>query len=161
MEKIFLRKEYKIIFETSFGNILIKEFQHKIHFIKFTKEKPITSESILLKKAKLQISEFINKKRKSFSFDTYINGTEFQLKVWKEIKKIKYGKTKSYLEIAKTIGTSPRAVGNACSKNKCLIYIPCHRVIASNGKLLGFTSVNGIKTKKQLLFLENSISNTC
>ena len=83
-------------------------------------------------------------------------GTEFQIKVWKEISKIPKGKTKSYKEIAIAIGKpkSFRAVANACGKNPYPIEIPCHRVIKSNGELGGYSAKGGLKTKKILLSKE-------
>ena len=82
-----------------------------------------------------------------------LKGTEFQIKVWKEISKIPKGKTKSYKEIAIAIGKpkSFRAVANACGKNPYPIEIPCHRVIKSNGELGGYSAKGGLKTKKILL----------
>tara|TARA_B100000886_G_C20421460_1_gene491795 strand:+ start:2080 stop:2364 length:285 start_codon:yes stop_codon:yes gene_type:complete len=80
-------------------------------------------------------------------------GTEFQLQVWKALKKIRKGETKSYLDIAKSIGkpNAYRAVANAIANNPCPIKIPCHRVIRSDGSLGGFSGLGGIKTKKKLL----------
>ncbi len=78
-------------------------------------------------------------------------GTEFQIKVWKEISKIPKGKTKSYKEIAIAIGKpkSFRAVANACGKNPYPIEIPCHRVIKSNGELGGYSAKGGLKTERK------------
>lgn len=83
-----------------------------------------------------------------------MEGTDFQKNVWKELLKIPYGKTVSYKYIADKIGNKKafRAVGNANNKNKISIIIPCHRVIGSNGKLVGYA--NGIDMKKFLLELE-------
>lgn len=83
-----------------------------------------------------------------------MEGTDFQKTVWKELLKIPYGKTVSYKYIADKIGNKKafRAVGNANNKNKISIIIPCHRVIGSNGKLVGYA--NGIDMKKLLLELE-------
>ena len=85
-----------------------------------------------------------------------LNGTEFQIKVWKEILKIPKGKTKSYKEIAIAIGRpkSSRAVANACGKNPYPIEIPCHRVIKSNGEFGGYSAKGGSKTKRILLSKE-------
>ena len=73
------------------------------------------------------------------------------MRVWEQIKLIPYGKHTTYLKIANILKTSPRAVGNACGKNPILLIIPCHRVIASNGNLTGFSALGGINTKKLLL----------
>ena len=82
-----------------------------------------------------------------------IDGTNFQIQVWSEISKIPYGKTKTYKEIAISIGkpNSARAVANACGKNPYAPTIPCHRVIRSDGKLGGYSGDGGIATKKSLL----------
>jgi methylated-DNA-[protein]-cysteine S-methyltransferase len=83
-----------------------------------------------------------------------IHGTAFQKKVWTALTKIPYGKTATYGEIAKKVGSPKafRAVGGACNKNPYAIVIPCHRVIGSNGDLTGFAG--GLKMKKKLLDLE-------
>ena len=82
--------------------------------------------------------------------------TEFQKLVWAEIDKIPNGKTKSYKDIAKAIGSpkSSRAVANACGKNPTPIKRPCHRVICSNGDLGGYSAPGGAIEKKRLLDLE-------
>jgi len=85
-------------------------------------------------------------------------GTEFQIKVWKEIVKIPLGETRSYKEIATAIGSpnSSRAVANACGKNPYPIKIPCHRVIKSDGSIGGYSGTGGIERKKELLAKENN-----
>jgi 4-hydroxy-3-methylbut-2-enyl diphosphate reductase len=78
-------------------------------------------------------------------------GTDFQKKVWCEIKKIPYGKTRTYKEIAEAVGSpnACRAVGQACKRNPLLGYIPCHRVVCSSGKIGGYN--RGVNLKKALL----------
>ena len=82
-----------------------------------------------------------------------LKGTEFQIKVWKEISKIPYGETRTYKDLAIAIGKpkSFRAVANACGKNPYPPIIPCHRVVRTDGKLGGYSGKGGIKTKKKLL----------
>ena len=58
------------------------------------------------------------------------------------------------MDLARILSTSPRAIGNACSQNKCLILIPCHRIVSTTGKLLGFSALGGTKTKKRLITIE-------
>ena len=83
-------------------------------------------------------------------------GTEFQKKVWNEIKKIPRGSTLTYKELAKKIDKprAYRAVANACAKNPLIIEIPCHRVIRSDGLLGGYSGKGGIQKKRQLLIEE-------
>ena len=83
-----------------------------------------------------------------------VEGQKLQIKVWKEIEKIKYGKTSTYGKIARKLKISPRQVGKICGQNKLLLIIPCHRIIRKDGKLGGFSGRGGIKLKNKLLKLE-------
>lgn len=82
-----------------------------------------------------------------------LEGTEFQVKVWREIEKIPKGEVRTYKQLAKTIKKPKaiRAVANACGKNPYPIKIPCHRVVGSNGYLGGYSAKGGTKKKKNLL----------
>ena len=82
-----------------------------------------------------------------------LKGTDFQIKVWEEVSKIPYGKTKTYKQIAEAIGNSKsyRAVANACAANPYAPQIPCHRVVRTDGKLGGYSLKGGIEKKKRLL----------
>lgn len=84
--------------------------------------------------------------------------TKFQQLVWNEIDKIPYGETRSYIDIAVSIGKprAARAVANACAKNPTPIKRPCHRVICNNGQIGGYSGPGGTKTKKKLLEQESS-----
>tara|TARA_B100000963_G_C22606583_1_gene662795 strand:+ start:598 stop:873 length:276 start_codon:yes stop_codon:yes gene_type:complete len=88
-----------------------------------------------------------------------LNGTKFQIKVWKYIEKIPLGSIKTYLEVAKGIGKplAVRAVANAIGKNPYPPKIPCHRVIRSDGSLGGYSGKGGLKTKRKLLKKEGVI----
>ena len=88
-------------------------------------------------------------KKVSWNFKYKVNGSVAQKKIWSELKKIPYGKTRSYGYIAKKLNTSPRYVGKVCGQNKHLIVIPCHRVIGSNQSLTGFSG--GLDNKAFLL----------
>lgn len=84
--------------------------------------------------------------------------TKFQQLVWNEIEKIPYGETRSYKDIAVSIGKpkAARAVANACAKNPTPIKRPCHRVICNNGQIGGYSGPGGTKAKKKLLEQESS-----
>ena len=84
--------------------------------------------------------------------------TKFQQLVWNEIDKIPYGETRSYIDIAVSIGKprAARAVANACAKNPTPIKRPCHRVICNNGQIGGYSGPGGTKAKKKLLEQESS-----
>lgn len=84
------------------------------------------------------------------------HGTAFQRRVWREMQKIKPGRTKSYGQIAKTLKSGPRAVGGACAANPIPLLIPCHRVMGANGRLTGYSGGEGVDTKAFLLKLEGA-----
>lgn len=102
-----------------------------------------------------QLNEYFQGKRKTFTLKLDPVGTEFQQKVWKVLRDIPFGETRSYGELAKQIRkpTASRAVGAANRQNPISIVVPCHRVIGSNGKLTGFAG--GLKIKATLLTLES------
>lgn len=112
-------------------------------------------ETNLIREAASQLREYFDNKRREFSIRLNPKGTEFQKKVWKALLQIPYGETRSYKEIAKIIGNekASRAVGMANHNNPIMCIIPCHRVIGSNGKLIGYAG--GIEVKEKLLALEN------
>jgi methylated-DNA-[protein]-cysteine S-methyltransferase len=105
-----------------------------------------------------QLTEYFAGTRKKFDLPLDIYGTDFQIKVWEELKKIPYGKTISYKTLAENLGDvkSIRAVGKANGQNPIAIIIPCHRVIGSNGKLTGYAG--GLKIKQKLLHLEGALN---
>lgn len=106
-----------------------------------------------------EVMEYLSGKRKAFDFTFELDGTDFQKKVWEELTHIPYGETRTYKEIAIAIGNpkASRAVGMANNKNPISIVVPCHRVIGSDGKLVGYAG--GLDMKKALLDLENRNSN--
>lgn len=108
----------------------------------------------LLLEAKKELEEYFEGKRKEFDLPLEQEGTEFQKRVWNALKKIPYGETRTYKEVAKIVGNekASRAVGMANNKNNIPIIVPCHRVIGSNGKLVGYAL--GLDMKKYLLDLE-------
>tara|TARA_B110000240_G_scaffold198234_1_gene257532 strand:- start:4038 stop:4529 length:492 start_codon:yes stop_codon:yes gene_type:complete len=105
----------------------------------------------------VQLEEYFNGKRASFNLTVNPKGTKFQIKVWKSLLKINFGKTKSYLEQSKALGDikAIRAVASANGKNPIWIIIPCHRVIGSDGSLTGYAGE--IWRKKWLLAHENPV----
>ena len=105
----------------------------------------------ILEDAVYQLQEYFEGKRESFSLSLNPIGTAFQKKVWQALQDIPYGKTISYLELSKSLGDvkAIRAVAAANGKNPLWIVIPCHRVIGSDGSLVGYAG--GIHRKKWLL----------
>ena len=112
----------------------------------------------LISSAKRQLDEYFQGKRKSFDLPLAPSGTQFQQKVWNALCTIPYGETRSYKEIAAQIQNPKgcRAVGMANNRNPIMIIIPCHRVIGSNGSLVGYAG--GLDIKQWLLAHEKRFS---
>jgi len=98
-----------------------------------------------------QLKEYFNGEREHFSLKLNPKGSEFQNRVWAELQIIPFGKTVSYLELSKQLGDvkAIRAVANANGKNPLWIIVPCHRVIGSDGSLIGYAG--GLHRKQWLL----------
>lgn len=111
-----------------------------------------------IRNLKKQLKEYFRGKRKDFDLPLEIRGTEFQKEAWKELMKIPFGATSTYLKQAEAINRhgALRAVGHANASNRIAIIIPCHRVIGSDGTLVGYGG--GLKKKKWLLEHEKRYS---
>jgi methylated-DNA-[protein]-cysteine S-methyltransferase len=143
------------------GKLLVAGDEKGLHLINFPRNgKPSLPESEWkvnpkpLQEVLRQIEAYFAGKLKAFSLDICLNVTPFQKKVLTALRRVPYGQTISYGELAKKIGNpkASRAVGQANARNPIPIVIPCHRVIGSNGKLTGFGG--GIEVKQALLDLE-------
>ena len=108
----------------------------------------------ILLETERQLTEYFSGKRIEFDLPLQPEGSEFQKKVWRALREIPFGQTRSYRELAKAVGSSKaaRAVGAANGKNPLSIVVPCHRVVGVNGSLTGFAG--GLETKAALLALE-------
>ena len=144
-----------ISIKTKFGWVSAFEKKDKIIRVKFgkCKNKSITKN---LKKFKREINGFFARKNKYIRSNFLVSGTIIQKKIWNELKNIKFGKTKSYGEIAKKYKLSPRHVGKICGQNKIVLAVPCHRVIRSDGNFGGFSGLGGVLLKKKLLNFEKN-----
>lgn len=111
----------------------------------------------LLEAAVDQLNRYFDGEIGEFDLPLEPPGTEFQKKVWAEMLKIPAGKTKSYGEIAKILGSAAQPVGTACGANPIPIIIPCHRILAAGGKMGGYSGDGGLETKKALLRLEKAL----
>lgn len=148
-----MKKYFK--YDTDICEIYIAEEDDNITNISFTKNfDGEEMETELIKKAHSQITEYLNGIREDFDIPLNPEGTEFQKSVWNALLKIPYGDVWSYKDVATFIDNEKacRAVGNANNKNPIVIVIPCHRVIGTNGKLVGYGG--GLDIKKRLLELE-------
>ena len=164
-----------IIYASPAGELLLGEYENKIcicdwmhadikHSIQRLEKHLHTTciannDSPLLKDACSQLNEYFNGCRKTFELSFLLTGTPFQKSVWNLLLDIPYGKTESYASLAQRMGNSKatRAVASANGANIISIFLPCHRVIGSNGKLTGYSG--GLDTKRKLLEIESTFSN--
>ncbi|MEZ7892514.1 MAG: methylated-DNA--[protein]-cysteine S-methyltransferase [Candidatus Wallbacteria bacterium] len=151
----------KIFFyETVLGKIGIAEEEGKITNLCFESDKKPENAEIcetqIIKEAARQLKCYFSGTLREFSLQLNPQGTEFMKKVWGALCRIPYGQTASYKEIAVAVGNknAMRAVGMANGRNPIPIFIPCHRVIGADGRLVGYSS--GLDIKKKLLDLEKS-----
>lgn len=148
--------KYVYYYTTIIGKVGIAEDGTGITDV-FLGEKRIQAEikeTKLIKEAAIQLEEYFKGERQQFTVKLNPHGTLFQESVWKELLEIPYGETRSYKQVAVKLGNSgaSRAVGMANNKNPIFIIIPCHRVIGSTGKLVGYGG--GLDIKQRLLELE-------
>ncbi|MDD2436386.1 MAG: methylated-DNA--[protein]-cysteine S-methyltransferase [Massilibacteroides sp.] len=148
--------KYYYSYQTSIGEIWICEEDKQITRLSF--KKPETGyekkETKLLRETARQIDEYLHGQRMSFNLPLNPQGTPYQKTVWNALLRVYYGETRTYKQIAEDIGNpkSCRAVGLANNKNPIAIIIPCHRIVGSNGKLVGYAG--GLEIKEKLLAIE-------
>ncbi len=151
------------VLEIAYQNNLV----YKIHYVQGGENFSFVLKDDFAKSVFREFAEYFMGKRKNFSFqialcgdEENVQGTSFQKKVWKELLTIPYGSSISYKELACRIDNPKaiRAVGMACHTNPFSIVVPCHRVLASTGKLQGYAG--GIDIKQALLNLEKTIKDT-
>jgi methylated-DNA-[protein]-cysteine S-methyltransferase len=149
-----------IVYHSPIGYIEIIGTQDFINAVIFHDEDPNipefieTEENALLKLAYDEIRDYFENGLREFTFPVLQEGTHFQLAVWNELKQIPFGKSISYLQLAKQLGDPKkiRAAGSANGKNNIAIVVPCHRVIGSTGELVGYAG--GLWRKEWLLIHE-------
>lgn len=115
---------------------------------------PRSRETPLLARAASQLKAYFAGHRRDFDLPLAPAGSAFRRRVWMEMTAIPFGATLSYGALARRLGTAARAVGGACGANPIPILIPCHRVLAGDGRIGGYSGGAGIETKRFLLALE-------
>jgi len=156
--------------KTKIGELVLGSFESKLCLLDFNYRKMrkavddrlkkglnadfIEKDSDIIEKTRTELDEYFQEKRQEFNIPIQMVGTDFQKSVWNALLKVTYGTTSSYLQLAKKINNEKavRAVAGANGANAIAIIIPCHRIIGSNGELVGYAG--GLTTKKYLLTLE-------
>ena len=113
----------------------------------------------LLAEAAAQLSAYFDGQPIDFDLPLAPEGSEFELRVWRALATIAWGRTATYGDIARQVTSAPRAVGRACGANPIPIIIPCHRILGAGGRLHGYSGRGGVMTKAALLRLEGTAPN--
>ncbi len=160
--------------KTTIGELIIGSFEGEICILDFRYRKMrnrvdnrikkglkadfIEQEDKIIQETKTQVDEYLQGKINKFTIPILMVGSDFQKRVWKALLSVPYGKTVSYLELAKKIGNPKgiRAVANANGANAISLIIPCHRIIASDGRIGGYGG--GLSAKKTLLEIERKVN---
>lgn len=146
-----MEQTYKAYYQSPIGLLEIKATLQAITFIRFCDRRESEKTCPIIRECITQLDEYFLGKRKDFQLNLAPRGTEFRQRVWHALRKIPYGETRSYQEIADAVGNAKacRAVGDANRNNPIPIIIPCHRVIGKDGRLTGFSG--GLWRKEWLL----------
>lgn len=160
---------HRILYHNRFGNFTISSDSYYIKMLSFGKHIPenISYEERnapdpeVLELAARQLMDYLDGNTSTFTVPLAPDGSDFCKAVWNALLQIPYGETRTYGQIAQTIGHpgAARAVGRACHQNPIGILIPCHRVIGSRGALTGFAG--GLALKQSLLHLEQCHIERC
>jgi methylated-DNA-[protein]-cysteine S-methyltransferase len=155
---------------TDIGGIIMGSFRGKLCLLDFGRRETkgtaedrvrraldaelVERDDDVLRETSRQLDEYLEGQRTRFDISLLMVGTDFQKRVWKALMRIPYGATSTYGQVASDIGSprAVRAVGGACGANPIGIIVPCHRVIGSNGELVGYGG--GLPLKSRLLALE-------
>ena len=148
-----------LVFDTPLGQMALAEESGALTRLFLPGEgilRLVSRETPLLSKGRDEILAYLRGERRSFDLPLDPMGTPFQQAVWAELRRIPYGETRSYGQVAAGIGKpkAVRAVGQANHRNPLPIFIPCHRVIGASGKLTGYGG--GLDLKEKLLELEGA-----
>ena len=149
------KQSFVSVFNTPIGRVRLLEMNDRLQALELVSSRtnlmaPATS---VVREACNQLNGYFSNPDCLFKLDLMMEGTPFQKRVWRELVKIPSGKVTTYGKLAKHLGTSPRAVGNACRANPLPIIVPCHRVVASTGVggYMGKTAGRRLEIKSWLL----------
>jgi len=162
-------------FKTNYGELILGSFDNKLCLCDWRYRKMrnaidkritfgldteyIENDSEIIEETKKQLNQYFNRERTEFDLPLLLVGSDFQKQVWHELLKIPYGRTETYLGLSRKLGdiNAIRAVATANGANAISIIIPCHRIVGSDGKMVGYAG--GLDTKRRLLQLEDAAIN--
>jgi methylated-DNA-[protein]-cysteine S-methyltransferase len=152
-------RKYGFLYHSPIGKLTIVSDGEVICAVLFgdtCKQYQLLEKCFVFENIEKQLNQYFNNEREIFDVPLQLEGSSFQKKVWEALRSIPYGETRSYKQIAQQIGNTKacRAVGMANNHNPIAILVPCHRVIGSDGKLVGYGG--GLDKKRILLDLEKN-----
>lgn len=141
------------------GRIVVESDGGAITRLEIERDGTLTTEGVpdhpdaIVRAAVAQLAEYFSGTRRDFDVPVLLAGTSFQRDIWKGLQAIPFGRTRSYGELGRAAGrvTAPRAVGGAVGANPVPLIVPCHRVLASNQRITGYSAGDGVPTKTWLL----------
>jgi methylated-DNA-[protein]-cysteine S-methyltransferase len=141
-------------FSTTVGSLTLEGDDRALTRVGFDASRAPQGDAKAVAAAAIQLEQYFAGERTEFDLHVELDGTEFERRVWDEVRAIPYGQTATYAEIARRIGRpgASRAVGRANGRNPLAVIVPCHRVVGSDGSLTGYAG--GIAMKRALLDLE-------
>jgi methylated-DNA-[protein]-cysteine S-methyltransferase len=138
------------------GDLVLEEFDGALVSVRWSREQAANG-SRLLAEAARQLDAYFAGSLTDFDLPLRPAGSAFEQSVWAQMRKIPYGETRSYGNLAAATQSAPRAVGRACGRNPIPVIIPCHRVLGK-GWMGGYSGSGGLRTKSALLELEGALT---
>jgi len=147
----------RLSIDSPLGRLTLREGDGRLTAIDWRGKHVATEETPLLLEAKRQLDAYFRGELRSFELPLSPAGSPLEQQVWRLMSAIPYGETRSYGELARALGAEARDIGRACGRNPLPIVIPCHRVMAAEGRLGGYSGGRGVETKLKLLTLEGAL----
>jgi methylated-DNA-[protein]-cysteine S-methyltransferase len=147
----------RLTLESPLGRLTLFEEDGRLVALDWGGKRAAGEPTSMLREAKRQLAAYFEGRRRAFDLPLAPWGSPFELRVWQLMTDIPYGETRSSGDLARELAAAPRAVGQACGRNPLPILIPCHRVLAAEGRLGGYSGGKGTETKRRLLMLEGAL----
>lgn len=149
--------DFRHMIESPLGTLTLTERAGAIVSLDWGKH-GTQSPTPLLRRAADQLAAYFAGRRDAFDLPLDPAGSEFQKRVWRRMAEIPHGQTMTYGALARAVRSAARSVGGACGRNPIPIILPCHRVLAADGSLTGYSGAGGVETKRFLLKLEGALA---
>jgi methylated-DNA-[protein]-cysteine S-methyltransferase len=147
----------RLSLETPLGWMTLVEEDGRLTALAWSGKRAAGEPTPLLLEAKGQLLQYFAGDRREFALPLEPAGVPFEQRVWALMREIPYGQTRSYGELARALAAMPQDIGLACGRNPLPILIPCHRVLAAEGRLGGYSGGKGTETKRHLLVHEGAL----